>query len=432
MIASTLPPLPAGAPAVAALRAILSRQGPLPALEALRAAYGDAFRLPLPGFPAVVLSGPQAAHFVYVQARRDLLWRSEGDPVTRLLRRGLLVQDGEQHDMLRHALMPPLHRKALAAYLAKINLHADRMAARWTESAPLDMLIEMRRLALLILMDTLFDVNLAPEMDRLWEPVLKTIQYISPGFWLFWKGAPRPAYTPALHALDAYLYKLIARQKDDPAQRPNLISRLASSGWEDDLIRDQVITLLIAGHDTSTALLAWALYLLAAHPTVLGQVQSEVDRVLGARAITTDDLENLPFLEQVIQETLRLYPPIHASNRIVAHDLDFMGYRLPAGQRVLFSIYLTHRHPDYWAEPDRFDPDRFAPGVRLQPYTYVPFGGGARNCIGAAYARYEALAVLAHYLQRFDFALAMPRVRMHMGATLEPRPGVMLRIRRRM
>jgi cytochrome P450 len=184
--------------------------------------------------------------------------------------------------------------------------------------------------------------------------------------------------------------------------------------------------MLIAGHDTSTSLLAWTLHLLGQHPEIAQKAQDEVDVALGDRAPSNADLSRLPYLGQVIDESLRLYPPIHLSNRIAAEDIEFNGYRIPVGSRVMMSIYLTHRDPAHWPEPERFDPSRFDrenAGARL-PYTYIPFGGGRRNCIGSAFARAEARIVLARILQRTHLEALPYKVRPYMGATLEPHPGV--------
>ena len=158
----------------------------------------------------------------------------------------------------------------------------------------------------------------------------------------------------------------------------------------------------------------------------------EVDEVFGKNPPSADKINNLVYLGQVIDETLRLFPPIHAGNRIATEDLEFQGWSIPAGSRVLFSIYLTHRHKDHWQEPDRFDPLRFAPGEPApRPYTFIPFGGGPRNCIGAAFAQVEAKMILSRLLQRFSFSPIGRRVHPHMGASLDPYPGVWQRVHER-
>ena len=428
----TLPQIdgPAGLRVFAAL---LRRRSVLGALEQLHAELGDVFRIPLPVFNPFVLVGPEANRFVAVTGRHDLRWRPEGDPVAKLLRQGVLVTDGELHDELRGAMTPALHKRQLAGYAAAMLHRTDQVIAAWGASAEVDMLVEMRRAALLILMDTLYRVDFTAELQTLWDAILKTLKYISPGPWVVFPGIPRLGYRRHLERLDRYLYAIIAHRRRTGGPDDDLLGGLIAAGMGDDLIRDQLLTMLIAGHDTSTALLAWALYLLGAHPPVLQRVQAEVDAELGAAPPDIDNTARLEYLERVLDETLRLYPPIHIGNRRAAVDLEFNGHAIPAGSRVVYSIYLSHRHPDFWDDPDRFDPDRFIPerAYARPHYVYLPFGGGPRNCIGLAFAQVEAKIVLARILQRYEVRLTEPQVHMHMGATLEPRPGVRMRVTRR-
>ncbi len=431
---SSDPPVPRGRAGWRALRALIEQRNLLAALEVLHAELGDVFRIRMPGFNPIVLVGPEALRFVLVTARDNLYWRSEGDPVTNLLRHGILVEDGAPHDVLRRQMAPAFHRQILARYIAAMVRATDRVMSSWTHSTHYDMLVEARRIALLILMEALFKVDFNTKMEQLWPAILRTLAYISPGWWLIWRGAPRFGYIRARQQLDAYLYQIIQARRATPGASDDLLGLLVTTpGLSDDLIRDQLLTMLIAGHDTSTALLAWALYLLGSHLAMMERARAEVDRVLGEDEPTDAHINQLRYLDQVIQETLRLYPPIHVGTRIAATDLEFQGYRIPAGTRVLYSIYLTHRHAQYWPAPQRFDPERFNPEQsRMRPaYVFLPFGGGPRNCIGAAFAQLEAKTVLARILQNFDLRLAHAKVHLHMGATLEPRPGVIMSVRRR-
>jgi cytochrome P450 len=430
-------PQPKGETGWQALKAIVREKSVLAALEAIHEGLGDLFQLPLPGFNAVMLVGPEANRFLLVEAKENFLWRADHDPVTKLLRHGVLVEDGEAHDKLRHQLNPSLHRKMLEGYVESMWRCTDQVCAEWSGNSRIDMLVEMRKIALLILTETLFKEDFTPQLKPLWQAVLRSIQYISPGLWLVWRDVPRPGYQRALRQMDDYLYQLIALRreklgelKDDPT---DMLGGLIASGMSDGLIRDQLLTMLIAGHDTSTALLAWALHLLTMHPNVQAQIQEEIDGVLGKQTPTLQEVNQLPLLEQTIKETLRLYPPIHLGSRVAATDIEFKGYLLPAGTRVLYSIYLSHRHKAYWPDPHRFDPTRFTPEKirQQQPYTYMPFGGGARNCIGTAFAQVEAKVVLTRILQNFELRSTGSHVRPHMGATLEPHPGVMVEVRRR-
>lgn len=414
------------------LQALLRQRSLLAALEVFHAQLGDIFQLPLPGFNPVMLVGAEANRFVLVETRQDLRWRVEQDPITRLLRHGVLVEDGDSHDTLRRQLNPALHRRMLESYVQAMWQCTDTVIDAWGENTPLDMLVEMRRVALLVLMKTLFHVDFEPELERLWHAILRTLRYISPGVWVIWRGVPRPGYGAALQQLDDYLFQLIALRRRSSAPPDDLLGSLIASGMPDALIRDQLLTLIIAGHDTSTALLAWALYLLSTHMQVQSAAQREIAEVLATEPPAFAHLAGLQYLDQVIDETLRLYPPIHLGSRLAAADLEFAGYRIPAGQRILYSIYLTHRSPRYWNDPSAFDPDRFSPEQVRQrlPYTFLPFGGGARNCIGTAFAQVEAKVILARILQKYRLAFAGSRVRPHMGATLEPHPGVRVTVQR--
>lgn len=417
-----------------ALKSLLRERSVLGALEVFHEQLGDIFQIILPGFKPVMLAGPEAARFVLVSSRDDLRWRSEGDPVTALLRHGVLVEDGERHDMLRRTMNPSLHKTMLSGYVETMWCATDRVTQTWADGERRDMLVEMRQIALLILMETLFKVDFAPELNRLWQPILKSIQYISPGWWVIWPGVPRPGYSRALRQLDDYLFQIIRARRAAAGEANDLLGLLvATPGMDDDLIRDQLLTMLIAGHDTSTALLSWALYLLGSHPETMQKAVEEACALPQNAPPSMEQIAGLHYLDQVVHEALRMYPPIHLGSRIAAQDLDFQGHIIPAGTRVMYSIYLTHRMKAHWDEPARFNPERFAPenNRRRAPYTYLPFGGGPRNCIGAMFGQVESKIVLARILQQYSLMLTQQRVHAHMGATLEPRPGVEMVVKRR-
>lgn len=426
-------PVPAGDAAWQALRLWVRDRHILSALEAIHAALGDVFQLPLPGFNAVMLVGPEANRLVLVEGRESLRWRAEHDPVTHLLRHGVLVEDGEAHDTLRQQLNPSLHRKMVDGYVEQMWRGTDRVAEQWTHGSRLDMLVEMRKVALLILTETLFREDFTPHLKPLWHSILRNIQYISPGLWLIWPNVPRPGYGRALRQMDEYLYQLIAERRTSLGEPSDLLGGLIASEMSDGLIRDQLLTMLIAGHDTSTALLAWTLYLLATHQDVQACAYAEIENILGTRDPTITDMGQLPYLDQVLKEVLRLYPPIHLGSRIAATDIEFQEYLFPAGTRILYSIYLSHRHQAYWSDPHRFDPERFSPEKMRQrpPYVYLPFGGGPRNCIGMAFAQVEAKVVVARILQKYALRFDGGHVRPRMGATLEPYPRVRVEVLRR-
>ena len=413
------------------LRRLAATRSPLVALEMMQQHVGNLFQIQAPGFTPAVMAGPDYNRQLLLTDRQAYLWRTESDPVTELLRRGVLVLDGEEHDRVRACMEPTMLRRPTLAHIDTMVASTDWVVDQWQDGGTYDMLVEMRKIALLILIGTLFGVDFRPDLQRMWDPILRAIDAISPGLWILSPKLPRRRYPKELAALDAYLYDLIGRRRTLPDPPDDLLTRLVQSpDMDDGLIRDQLLTMLIAGHDTSTALFAWMLYLLGEHPDAMRRVRDEVATVVGgSRALASDHLNQLHYLDLVTRETLRLYPPIHIGNRKAAHDVHLPAGTIPAGNRVMYSIYLSHRDPAQWENPDAFDPDRFDRQAALPAFTYVPFGGGPRNCIGATFAQIEAKVVMARLFQRTRLDLVPgQKIHAHMGATLEPRPGVKMKV----
>lgn len=412
----------------AALKALFQERSPLGPLKVMAKHVGRFFQIPIPGFSPYVVFGPEAARKLLVTDRNKLLWRNT-DPVTDLLRRGVLVTDGEEHDHYRSLMETPFHPSQLSKYTEMMIQQTERVMSTWQDGQTVDMLVEGRKIALLIIMQTLFNKDAWNDIPKIWNPILKTIEYISPGAWILWRKMPRFGYGKSLKVIDDYMYGIIAdrrRQAMDDGQssvvhRPDFLQHLIDAGLSDDIIRDQMLTMLIAGHDTSTALFAWTFALLGQHPEIHENVLKEVDHAEGKYQL----------LDNVIKESLRLYPPIHIGNRRVAEEMEFAEGKIPAGERMFYSIYLTHRDPEIWENAEQFCPERFAHGRKTPPMSYIPFGGGPRACIGAAFGQAEARIVIAHLLKTFSFEFTGHPIHAHMGATLEPRPGVMMKVKRR-
>ena len=405
-----------------ALQSLLKERSLLGPLRVMFASVGRVFQIPLPFFQPYVVAGPEAARQVLLTERHKLLWRN-ADPVTDLLGHGVLVMDGPEHDQYRALMEPSLSGKALSAYTELMLEKVETVSAGWRDGQTVDMLVESRRMALLIVMQALFGVDAAPDLERLWGPILKAIEYISPGAWILWRRIPRPFYRKPLRELDQYLFGIISARRAAPA-RPDLLGHLIAAGLDDRRIRDQMLTMLIAGHDTSTALLAWTFAMLGQHPDLHKRLVTALDE---AEPGSTPHL-----LDEIIKETLRLYPPIHIGNRLLAEEMQIGNESLPAGARLFYSIYLTQRDPASWDRPDDFCPERFAPGSKQPAFSYLPFGGGPRACIGAAFGQAEARLLLAYLLRSFTFEpLNAHKIHAHMGATLEPRPGVLMLVTRR-
>ncbi len=423
----------------AAMHALLKEKSPLGPLKVMAKQVGRFFQIPIPGFRPYVVFGPQAVRKVLVTERDKVLWRNT-DPVTDLLDRGVLIVDGEEHDHYRKLMEPPLHPARLPDYTQMMIAQTERVTSQWKDGEAVDMLVESRKIALLIIMQTLFSKDAWNDLPRIWNPILKAIEYISPGTWIIWRNMPRFGFRKPLEELDDYLFEIIEerrrtekRQKTEDGRprtdtlRPSsfvhghdLLQHLIDAGLTDKVIRDQMLTMLIAGHDTSTALLAWVFALLGQHPDTYKKLLTEIDTQ-----------EKQTMLDHVIKESLRLYPPIHVGNRRMAEEMNFDGNKVPKDERLFYSIYLTHRDPAIWENAEDFCPERFAHGRKTPPMSYIPFGGGPRACIGAAFGQAEARIVMAHLLQTHSFEFTGHKIHPHMGATLEPRPGVMMKIQRR-
>lgn len=402
----------------AALSSLLKEGSPLGPLKVMAERVGRFFQIPLPMFKPYVVFGPEANRKVLVTERDKVLWRST-DPVTDLLGSGVLVVDGEEHDHYRKLMEPPLHPSKIHNYTEMMIEQTDRVSALWKDGDTVDMLIESRKIALLIIMQTLFSKDVWSDLPRIWRPILKSIEYISPGAWILWRKIPRPGFRKPLQELDEYLFGII-NERRKRKEGHDLLQHLVDAGLSDQIIRDQMLTMLIAGHDTSTALLAWTFALLGQHSEIYERLVQEID--------TSD---SSPLLDQVIKESLRLYPPIHIGNRHVAKEMGFREGNVTAGERLFYSIYLTHRDPAIWENAEEFCPERFADGRKTPPFSYVPFGGGPRVCIGAAFGQAEARFVLARLLQTHKFEFTNHKIHAHMGATLEPRRGVRMKVWKR-
>jgi cytochrome P450 len=410
----------------AALKALFQDRSPLGPLKVMARHMGRFFQIPIPGFSPYVVFGPESARKVLVTDRNKLLWRNT-DPVTDLLRHGVLVTDGEEHDHYRSLMETPFHPSQLSKYTEMMTRQTDKVMSTWQDGQTVDMLVEGRKIALLIIMQTLFNKDAWNDIPKIWNPILKTIEYISPGAWILWRKMPRFGYGKSLKVIDDYMYRIIDERRKKKEEwkvesgQSDFLQHLIDAGLSDDIIRDQMLTMLIAGHDTSTALFAWTFALLGQHPEIHENVVQEVDHAEGKYQL----------LNNVIKESLRLYPPIHIGNRRVAEEMEFTEGKIPAGERMFYSIYLTHRDPEIWENAEQFCPERFSHGRKTPPMSYIPFGGGPRACIGAAFGQTEARIVLAHLLKTFSFEFTGHPIHAHMGATLEPRPGVMMKVRRR-
>lgn len=352
-----------------------------------------------------------------------------------LLGEGLLTSEGEHHRRQRRLMQPAFHRDAILRYAPTMVECAARTEARWQDGATLDMTAELMHVTLAIAGRTLFGVDVTAEADEIGRALATLMEafpdLISPfaGLWRVLPTRRNRAVAAALARIDETIFRIIAarRAADEPGD--DLLGRLLAAkdegkaGMTEQQVRDEAITLFLAGHETTAVALAWTFYLLAGHPEALAAVHAELDAVLAGRLPTADDLPRLVHTRRALQEAMRLYPPAHTFGRGVLREYALGPYTIPAGRSMVFICpYLLHRDERYFPAPLEFRPERWTPEFEagLPRFAYVPFGGGARVCIGAAFAWMEGTLALATLLRRWTLELAP-------GAAVRPVPRVTLR-----
>ncbi|MCA1616746.1 MAG: cytochrome P450, partial [Acidobacteria bacterium] len=368
----------------------------------------------------------------------------------RLLGEGLLTSEGEHHRRQRRLVQPGFHRKRIETYGATMTEYADRYSSGWRDGAEVDIAHEMMRLTLAIVGKALFNADVEGEADDVGEAltvIMEMFQMLLLPYSEYLEKLPLPQNRRFLRArarLDAIIYRIIAERRESGEDAGDLLSMLLHARDEegdggrmtDEQLRDEVMTLILAGHETTANALAWTWYLLARHPGAETKLHAELDAVLGGgrRLPTVEDLPALRYTEMVFSESMRLYPPAWTVGRLAVKDYAVAGYTIPAGSLVLISQYVMHRDPRFWPDPLRFDPERFAPEARdARPqYAYFPFGAGARRCVGEGFAWMEGSLLIAAIARRWRMRLvpAHPVVE-HPRITLRPKHGIRVTLGKR-
>jgi len=414
------------------------QRDPLRFLLELTRQYGDLVFLRFLGWPVYLVNHPEDIKRVLQEHHRSYNKDTIDYRLLRpLLGNGLLTNDGASWLHQRRLIQPVFHRQRLAALDTLMSDATLAMLERWREDVlraqPLDVAAEMTRLTFSIVGQALFTMDLHAEGDTVRGALTTMNQSIIDSFYTPFSPlrilTARKRLRTAYRTLDQIVQTIIAEHRRQPQDTGDVLSRLllardeeTGQGMDDRQVRDEVVTLLLAGHETTSNALAWTWYLLAQHPAVEQRLHIELDEVLGGRIPTGEDLPRLPYSRMVIEEAMRLYPPAWSFSRNALAEDELAGYPIPAGSLILLCPYTTHRHPAFWEQPEDFDPLRFTPEciASRPPYAYFPFGGGPRLCIGSTFAMMEAQLILATVAQRYRLCLS--------GAThIEPEPLVTLR-----
>ena len=384
--------------------------------------YGQVFSLRILNARNVFMLGPAANHFMLVSHADRFRWRDGGfGDLIPLLGDGLLTIDGDFHRQSRRIMLPAFHAERVRSAQAVMEEEVERALAPWQDGLELDLYAWARELALRVAMRALFgfdpdqrraDLHPAREFER-------ALGYYGREYWLQvlrGPGTPWRAMASARARLDRLIYAEIAQRRRTGVRGDDVLSLLLDAPFSDRHVRDHVMTLLFAGHDTTTATIAFLFYELARHPAI-------------ADAIATGPTE---LLDQALEETLRLYPPAWIGPRRAAEPFEFGGHRIAAGMPVNYSSWASHRLPDVWEAPAEFRPERFSPEqrARIPKAAYVPFGGGSRICLGMRFGQLEIQTIAAAITERFRVELPDGfRLRIRQTPTLGPARGLPVRIR---
>jgi cytochrome P450 len=426
-------------------RTLQAARDPLPLLLSLYEEHGPIFSARLLHHPVIFMIGPEANHFITVAHPENFHWResSFGDLIP-LLGDGLLTIDDAYHDRARAIMMPAFHREQVAASVAAMVAEATPAIERLRPGKAVDIYEWMRGVAMRIAMRALLglDPNEAGKGTVAAEHFERALSYYGTDFHvrlLRGPGSPWSKMTRSRAVLDEIVYGEIAQRRGRPdPEKMDILSLLigvrdeAGEGFTDKEVRDQVMTLMFAGHDTSTSTLTFMMHELARHPDVVARLCEEQDRVLGGEAPDIDRLEReMPYLEMVLDEVLRLYPPAWIGPRRAVRDFEFNGHRVARGSYVNYCSWASHRLPEVFPEPEAFIPERFSRERKaaLPRGAYVPFGGGRRICIGKRFGQIEVKLVATMLLQRLRLD-AMPgrAMTVRQMPTLSPKGGLEMRV----
>lgn len=407
--------------------------------------YGDALRFRLGPKTLYLFSHPTLAEEVLVrQADRFVKIYDPRRPVglALVLGNGLVTSSGEVWRRHRRIIQPIFHRARLTAMADQMVQIGERRIARWVERTeqPMDIAAEMMVLTLEVISHTMFTTSVAQHIEQISHALRVSLRY---AFDSFHNPLHPPSWLPTRRNrefrsvtafLDGLIYGLIAERRQSGVRHDDLLDRLlhaqdeeTGAGLTDQELRDEALTIFAAGHETTANALSWTWYLLANHPDVKARFYEELDRVLQGKRPGADDLPHLPYTRAIFDESLRLFPPAPAIQRKAAADSRVGGLSLPTGSVVLIGTYNLHRHPEFWADPERFVPERWLSSNQLPARcAYLPFGAGPRACVGTHFALLEGPLLLALIGQRYDLRLVQGHVEPQLMVTLRPKDGLLM------
>jgi cytochrome P450 len=413
-------------------------ENPLEFFTKLARDYGDVAGIRVVNFRTIFINHPDAIEEVLVTHSRRYIKGRVLRANRHVFGEGLLTSEGDFWLRQRRLAQPAFHRARIASYASTMVQYARRMLENWRDGEPRDAHQEMMRLTLQIVGKTLFDADVArdaQDVGRSLELLLELgANFRRTLFIPHWVPTPTNLRIKREIAfIESILYRIIAERRSAGRDTGDLLSMLLHAQDEDGSqmtdrqLRDETITLFLAGHETTASTLSWTWWLLAQNPAAEAKLHAELDAVLSGRAPTLDDLSNLPYTNNVVNESLRLYPPAWGLARVAIEDHELCGYPVQEGMGVAMAQWVVHRDPRWYAAPEEFRPERWEGDLlkRIPRFAYFPFGGGPRQCIGYAFAQMEAVLLLATIAQKFRLQLVPGHPVVPLASiTLRPRHGV--------
>jgi cytochrome P450 len=418
-------------------------------LTSLARTYGDVACFRAGGRQVVLLNQPEAIKQVFLAPGGEFVKGLPLRMARRLVGEGLLTSEGTVHERHARIVQPAFRAAQVRSYGAVMTEYALSRFRGWEDGSTVDLYEELTRLATATAAKTLFDWEMDPEVeagiDQALEDALRLFPWVGVPFLDLILKLPLPPvrrFHRAKAHLDAAIYRLIHARQAGTGDHNDLLSLLLAAQreshngdrWSDEQVRDEALTLFLTSFDTVSLGLTWTAYLIAQHAAVEATLLAELETVLAGRPPSVDDIPNLPYTRMVFAEGLRLYPPVYAIAREATTARAVAGFEIPAGTLFLMSPYVMQRDPRYFEAPESFEPSRWSAnsGSRPQPFTYFPFGGGARSCVGQGYAWQEGILVLATLLQQWRLCLAPDhQVAVRPLINLRPKHGVRMVLQRR-
>jgi cytochrome P450 len=419
------------------------RRDPLAFFTHLADTYGDVARYRVAHLTPYLLSSPESIESVLVNQPERFHKGRAFRAGRALVGNGLLTSEGEDWRRQRQLIQPAFHAQRVGSYSATITALGQEFIEGWDEGGTRDVARDLGGLTLRIAAATLFGVRLDVQVGEARQALrvfLEEFRNQVDGASLLPDWVPtrgRLRLGTAVRRLERLLTDILAAHRASPGAEDTLLARLLAArdtsgqGLSERQLRDEVMTLILAGHETTAVALTWTLYLVAGDPRIQVRLFEEIQAELGDRLPAAEDVERLPLAEKVVKESLRLYPPVWAISRVAAQNCIVGGYSVAAGQSIGMSQWVMHHQVRYFAEPHRFSPDRWTEAFQhsLPRFAYFPFGGGPRACVGASFATMELVLLLAMIVQRFRLSLpAQSDVRLWPSLTLQPRDGLWLHI----